>query len=146
DWSVQENGITYRLFVFLRPPLGHSFRVELDTTGQLPARPSRVQVVLECICSRRQLLGDSVCFLHHSNDNLPSDQSSLLLRTLCTHSFLDMEKVTRWVQELVRSAWLLLPESHHCQLTVLPSSCSCKFHLTSTSQTNICTEIFFAVE
>ncbi|NWU59662.1 IPIL1 protein, partial [Dromas ardeola] len=146
DWSVQENGITYRLLVFLRPPPGHSFSVELDTTGQLPARPSRVRVVLECICSSGQLLGDSFCFLHHPDDKLPKDQSSLLLRTLCQQSYLDLDKVTRWVQQLVRSAWLLLPESHHCQLTVLPSFRSCKFQLTGTSQTNMCTEILFAVE
>ncbi|NXN58773.1 IPIL1 protein, partial [Rynchops niger] len=140
-WSVQENGITYRPFVFLRPPPGHSFSVELDTMGQLPARPSRVHVVLECICSSGELLGDSLCFLHH-----PRDESSLLLRTLCKQSYLDWEKVTRWVQQLVRSAWLLLPESHHCHLTVLPSSLSCKFQLTGTSQMNIFTEILFAVE
>ncbi|NWT43881.1 IPIL1 protein, partial [Chroicocephalus maculipennis] len=145
-WSVQENDITYRLFVILRPPRGHSFSVELDTTGQLPARPSRVHVVLECICLSRKLLGDSFCFLHHSDEKLPRDQSSSFLRTLCTQSYLDWEKVTHWVQQLVRSAWLLLPESHHCQLTVLPSSLSCKFQLTGTSQMNICTEILFAVK
>ncbi|NWX74743.1 IPIL1 protein, partial [Alca torda] len=140
------NCIGYRLFVFLRPPPGHSFSNELDTTGQLPARPSRVHVVLECICSSGRLLGHSACFLHHPNDKLPRDQSLLLLRTLCTQSYLEWEKVTRWVQQLVRSAWLLLPESHHCQLTVLPSSHSCKFQLTSTPQMNMCTEILFAVE
>ncbi|NXN37549.1 IPIL1 protein, partial [Rhinoptilus africanus] len=144
-WSVQENSITYRLFALLQPPPGHSFSVELDTTGQLPARPHRVRVVLECICSSGELLRDSFCFLHHSDDELPRDQSSVLLRTLCRQSYLDLEKVTRWVQLLVKAAWLLLPQSHDCQLTVLPSSCSCKFQLTSTHQMNICTEILFVV-
>ncbi|KAK4818298.1 hypothetical protein QYF61_010760 [Mycteria americana] len=131
-WSVGENSIAYSLLVLLRPPPGHSFSLELDTTGQLPARHSSIQVVLECTCSREQLLGESWCFLHHPDDKLPRDQSSCLLRTLCTCSYLDMEKVASWVQLLVRSAWLLLPQSQHCQLMVLPSSQSCRFQLTST--------------
>ncbi|KAK4818299.1 hypothetical protein QYF61_010761 [Mycteria americana] len=145
-WSVGENSIAYSLLVLLRPPPGHSFSLELDTTGQLPARHSSIQVVLECTCSREQLLGESWCFLHHPDDKLPRDQSSCLLRTLCTCSYLDMEKVASWVQLLVRSAWLLLPQSQHCQLTVLPSSQSCRFQLTSTSNVNICTEMIFAVQ
>ncbi|NXK26452.1 IPIL1 protein, partial [Arenaria interpres] len=146
-WSVQENSITYRLLVYLQPPPGHSFIVEQDTTGQLPTSPPRVRVVLECICSRKQLLGgERLCFLHHPNNDLPRDQSSCCLRNLCTDSYLDMEKVTCWVQELLTTAWLLLPESRHCQLTVLPSSHSCRFQLTGSSQMDICIEISFAIQ
>ena len=145
-WSVQENSIAYRLLVFLRPPPGHSFSLELGTTGQLPARHSSIRVVRECMCSREPLLGDVLCFLHHPDGTLPRDQSSDLLRTLCTGSYLDVEKIACWVQLLVRSAWLLLPQSPHCQLTVLPSSHSCRFQLTSTSKMNICTEMIFAVQ
>ena len=145
-WSVQENSIAYRLLVFLRPPPGHSFSLELGTTGQLPARHSSIRVVRECMCSREPLLGDVLCFLHHPDGTLPRDQSSDLLRTLCTGSYLDVEKIACWVQRLVRSAWLLLPQSHHCQLTVLPSSQSCRFQLTSASKVNICTEMIFAVQ
>ena len=145
-WSVHGNNIAYRLLVFLRPPPGHSFRLELDTTGQLPARHSSIHVLLECVCSREQLLGDISCFLHHPDDRLPRDQSSCLLRALCTRSYLDVEKIACWVQLLVRSAWLLLPQSHHCQLMVLPSSQSCKFQLRTTSRMNICTEMIFAVQ
>ncbi|XP_059673866.1 inositol 1,4,5-trisphosphate receptor-interacting protein-like 1 [Gavia stellata] len=145
-WSVQEDSIGYRLVVFLRPPPGHSFSLKLDTTGQLPARRSSIHVVLECMCSRKQLLGDILCSLHHPDDKLPTDQSSYFLRTLCTRSYLDVEKVAGWVQLLVRSAWPLLPQSHHCQLTVLPSSQSCRFQLTSTSEMNICAEMIFAVQ
>lgn len=143
-WHVHENSIAYRLLVFLQPPPGHSFSLELGTTGQLPARRSGVSVALECLCSREQLLGDMLCFLHHQHDDkLPS---SYLLRALCTHSRLDVEKIACWVQRLVTSAWLLLPQSYHCQLTVLPSSQSCRFRLTSTSKINICTEMIFAVQ
>ncbi|XP_074947949.1 inositol 1,4,5-trisphosphate receptor-interacting protein-like 1 [Phalacrocorax aristotelis] len=145
-WRVHENSITYCLLVVLQPPPGHSFSQELGTTAQLPARHSSIHVVLDCTCSREQLLGDILCFLHHPDDKLPREESSCLLRTLCTCSYLDVEKIACWVQVLVRSAWRLLPQSHHCQLTVLPSSRSCRFQLTSTSEMNICTEMIFAVQ
>ncbi|NXF41961.1 IPIL1 protein, partial [Nyctibius bracteatus] len=145
-WDIHENNISYCLFVVLQPPPGHSFSVEMDTAGQLPARSSSVHVVLECMCSREQLLGDVLCLLHHPDDKLLRDQSSPLLHNLCTDSYLDVEKITSWVQALVRSAWLLLPQSLHCQLTVLPSSRSCSFQLTSSSRMNIHAEMVFVVE
>ncbi|NXA25437.1 IPIL1 protein, partial [Ibidorhyncha struthersii] len=145
-WSFQENSISYCLLVLLWPPPGYSFCTELDTTGHLPARSSSIRVVLECTCSRDEVLGESSCFHHHPDDKLPEDQSSLFLRTLCTDSCLNMEKVACWIQFLVRTAWLLLPESRHCQLTVLPSSQSCRFQLTSPSKMNIDIEFIFAVE
>ncbi|NXG81699.1 IPIL1 protein, partial [Stercorarius parasiticus] len=144
-WNIQENSIGYQLLVFLRPPPGPSFHLELDATGQLPARPSNICVVLECVCWKKQLLRGTLCFLHHHEDKLPKDQSSVVLRTLCPSSYLDREKVACWAQLLLRSACLLLPESHHCQLTMLPSSQSCKFLLTSTADMTICPEIVFAV-
>ncbi|NXV75119.1 IPIL1 protein, partial [Atlantisia rogersi] len=144
-WSVQENTITYHLLVFLQPPLGHSFSLEPDTEGQWPAKPSSIRVLLECMCLREQLLGGRQCFLHHPDSKLARNQGSNILHTLCTDSFLDMEKIICWAQVLVRSAWQLLPESHHCQLTVLPSSQSCRFQLTTTSRINICTEMIFVV-
>ncbi|NXL69131.1 IPIL1 protein, partial [Chordeiles acutipennis] len=146
NWVVLENSIAYHLLVFLLPPPGHSFSLEQYTMEQLPARHCRVRVVLECMCSKKQLLRDALCFLHHPDNKLPRDQSSYLLRTLCTGSYLDVEKVACWVQLLVRSAWPLLHQSHHCQLTILPSSQSCSFQLTSTSKVNITTDITFAVK
>ncbi|NXT86032.1 IPIL1 protein, partial [Zapornia atra] len=146
DWSVQENAILYRLLMFLQPPPGHSFSLEPDTTGQQPPRPSRTRVLLECMCSREQLLGGRQCFLHHPDSKLRRNEGSNILHTLCTDSFLAMEKITRWPQVLVRSAWQLLPQSHHCQLTLLPSSQSCRFQLTTTSRMNIYTEMLFAVQ
>ncbi|NWW97041.1 IPIL1 protein, partial [Rhynochetos jubatus] len=145
-WHIHKNFISYCLLVFLQSPPGHTFSLELNTTGQLPARHFRVRVVLECLCSRKQLLGDILCFLHDSDNRLPRDENSNLLHTLCTCSYLDVEKVTSWVQLMVQSAWLLLPQSRYCQLTVLPSSKSCKFQLTTTSKMNICMEMMFAVQ
>ncbi|XP_040438307.1 inositol 1,4,5-trisphosphate receptor-interacting protein-like 1 [Falco naumanni] len=144
-WSVHGNSITYRLPVFLWPPPGHSFTLEPDTAGQLPEEQPNIRVELECVCLRQQLLGDTLCFLHHPEDQLPRDQRSRLLHTLCTHSCLDVEKIVCWTQTLVKTAWLLLPESRHCQLTLLPSSQSCRFQLTTASKMDICTEMIFAV-
>ncbi|NXD89051.1 IPIL1 protein, partial [Halcyon senegalensis] len=144
-WNVQEHSIAYCLLVTLHPPLGHTFSLERDFTKQLPPTCPGIHVDLECLCSREQLVGDMSCFLHHPEDKLPSDQSSHLLRTLCTRSYLDVEKVACWVQGLVRSAWLLLPQSHRWQLTVLPSSHSCRFQLTGISKMNICTEMVLTV-
>ncbi|XP_039239740.1 inositol 1,4,5-trisphosphate receptor-interacting protein-like 1 [Pipra filicauda] len=143
-WSIHENSINYRLLVILRPPCGHSF--SLGPKEQLPASCSCIRVVLECMCSREQLLGKMWCFLHRSGDQLLSDQDSYLLDTLCTGNYLDVEKVACWVQMLVTSAWLLLPQSRHCQLTVLPSCRSCRFQLTGTPGRQITTEMVFAVQ
>ncbi|RMB92361.1 hypothetical protein DUI87_31240 [Hirundo rustica rustica] len=138
--SIQESS-TYRPLVILRPPPGHSFSPE--STKQPPAR--RIRVALECLCSGEQLLGQT-CFLHTSGSQLPTDQDWYLLDTLCTGSCLDIEKVTCWVQRLVASAWLLLPHSHHCQLTALPSSKSCSFQLSSISGLHCTIEMALAVQ
>ncbi|NXA87270.1 IPIL1 protein, partial [Melanocharis versteri] len=139
--SVQENSSVYRPLVILRPPPGHSFSP--DSTEQPPA--GRIRVGLECLCSGEQLLGQ-MCFLHASGGQLPRDQPWYLLDTLCTGSCLDAEKVSRWVQMLVATAWLLLPHSLHCQLTALPSGKSCSFQLTGTSGLQSSTEMVFAVQ
>ncbi|NXM32956.1 IPIL1 protein, partial [Oxyruncus cristatus] len=139
-WSIHENSINYHLLVILQPPHGHSFSP--GPTEQLPASRSRIRVVLECTCLREQLLGEMSCFLHPTG----KDHSLSLLDTLCTGNYLDGEKVARWVQMLVGSAWLLLPQSQHCQLTVLPSCRSCRFQLTGIPGMQITTEMVFAVE
>ncbi|NWT57576.1 IPIL1 protein, partial [Erythrocercus mccallii] len=139
--SVQEKCSTYRPLVILRPPPGHSF--SLESTEQPPA--GRIRVVLECLCSGEQLLGQK-CFLHTSGGQLPTDHDRYLLDTLCTDSCLDKNKVIRWVQMLVASAWLLLPHSSHCQLTVLPSSKSCSFQLRGTSGLHCSIEMVLAVQ
>ncbi|XP_068858755.1 inositol 1,4,5-trisphosphate receptor-interacting protein-like 1 [Aphelocoma coerulescens] len=140
-WSVQENSTVYCPLVVLRPPAGHSFNV--DSTKQPPA--GRVPVALECLCSGEQLLGQR-CFLHASGGQLQRDQRWYLLDTLCTGSYLDVEKVSCWLQTLVPSAWLLLPHSLHCQLPALPCGSSCRFQLTSTSGLQISLEMALAVQ
>ncbi|XP_039568319.1 uncharacterized protein LOC120503669 [Passer montanus] len=138
--SVQESSSSYRTLVILRPPPGHSFSPE--STKRPPAR--RIRVALECLCSGEQLLGHT-CFLHAAGGQLPTDQEWYLLDTLCTGSYLDLQKVTRWVQMLVLSAWPLLPQSRHCQLTALPSGKSCSFQLSGASGLHCSIEMALAV-
>ncbi|XP_040412565.1 inositol 1,4,5-trisphosphate receptor-interacting protein-like 1 [Cygnus olor] len=145
-WSLQEDGLFYRVHVFLDPPPGFSFLLNLDPTGQWPARQSDVRLELNCVCSRERLLGDVKCILHHLNDNVGKYLALRLLRTLCTKFYLDTEKVASWVQVLVKKAWVLLPMSHHCQLTVLPSSHSCKLQVTNASQRSIFIEMIIAMQ
>ncbi|NWV43929.1 IPIL1 protein, partial [Grantiella picta] len=141
DWSTQENSSTYRLLVILRPPPGHSFI--LDTTKQPQA--GRIRVALECLCPEEQLLG-KICFLHPSAGQSPIEQDWYLLDTLCTGCFLDTKKVVCWVQMLVVSAWQLLPQSLHCQLTALPSEKCCRFQLSSPSGMQSTIEMALAVQ
>ncbi|NXX13520.1 IPIL1 protein, partial [Podargus strigoides] len=145
-WNIYDNSISYYLTVFLHPPPGHSFSLDMDTTEQLPERHTSIRVALECTCSREQLLGDILCFLHHPENKVPQDQSSVLLCTLCTDFYLDKEKVTFWAQCLLKEAWMVLPQSRHCQLMVLPSSLACSFQLAGVSKMNFFTELSFAVQ
>ncbi|CAN8219783.1 unnamed protein product [Coccothraustes coccothraustes] len=139
--GFQKNSSTYRTLVILRPPPGHSF--SLESRKRPPAR--RIRVALECLCSGERLLGHT-CFLHASGGQQPTDQEWYLMDTLCTGSYLDMEKVTHWVQMLVLSAWLLLPQSRHCQLTALPCGRSCSFRLSGASGLHCGIEMALAVQ
>ncbi|NXU52792.1 IPIL1 protein, partial [Turnix velox] len=145
-WIVEEHCITYHLFVRLLPPPGHSFSLELGSLGQDPAKPDRVRVVAECICSRGQLLGENSCPLHQPESKLPNDKYLSFLSTLCIQSYLDFDKVIRFIRELVRSAWLFLPASRHCQLAILPSGQSCSFQLTTTSMMKMNIEMHFVMQ
>ncbi|NXM26706.1 IPIL1 protein, partial [Oxyruncus cristatus] len=145
-WSVHKQQIFYQLLVFLRPPPGHSFILEEDSPWQQPEPCSDIRVELECTCSRQQLMGPALCFLHSTDKKLPKDQRSPLLRTLCTGSYLEVERVASWVQHLVEAAWWRLPHWPCRRLRVLPSSRSCKFLLTSPSQRQSCIELFFALQ
>ncbi|NWW75485.1 IPIL1 protein, partial [Climacteris rufus] len=143
SWSIFEDRVLYQLVVFLQPPPRHSFRLELYGGERLPERCSSVRVVLECTCSR--IMGDTFCFLHPSKNNQTA-QHSPLLQTLCTGSYLDVEEIACWVQNLVQTAWEHLPQWQHWQLTVVPSSHSCRMLLTGPSEMQLCALLVFAVE
>ncbi|NXA35600.1 IPIL1 protein, partial [Eudromia elegans] len=136
----------YSLLVPLKPPTGHCFHMELGIAGELPSRRGRVRVELECVCSRQRLLGDVQCSLHHAEDEQGRDQDPCLLQCLCSHSYLDVEKTARWLQLLVTNAWLLLPASHRCHLTVLPSLRSCKLRLENVSRRALAIELLLGVQ
>ncbi|XP_075357766.1 LOW QUALITY PROTEIN: uncharacterized protein LOC142409895 [Mycteria americana] len=145
-WSPREDDAVYRLLIPLKPPRGHVFHLELGTAEEMSARNCSVHVELECTCLRERLVGDMLCFLHHPEEELRKNQGPSLLGTLCTGPYLDMEKTTRWFQILVKTAWVYLPCSRHCRLTVLPSRHSCKLQLTNASQSTLLMEIIFGVE
>ncbi|NWU73915.1 IPIL1 protein, partial [Pterocles burchelli] len=143
-WSPREEDIVYCMFVPLRAPRGHTFRLELDTAEERPARNFRVRVEPVCICMSERLEGKLLCFLHHSEEELRNQDTSLL-RSLCTGSFLDVEKTACWFQKLVRTSWVVLPQSAFWRLTVLPSSRSCKFKVTARKGKSFTMELVFGV-
>ncbi|NXS78172.1 IPIL1 protein, partial [Erpornis zantholeuca] len=143
SWSIFEDRILYQLLVLLQPPSRHSFRLEMYSGTRLPERCSNIRVVLECTCLRE--MGNIPCFAHPSRDNQTA-QHSPLLQTLCTGSYLDVEEIACWVQNLVQTAWEHLPQWQHWQLTVLPSSHCCRLLLSGPSDLQLCAVLVFAVE
>ncbi|XP_069639281.1 inositol 1,4,5-trisphosphate receptor-interacting protein-like 1 [Haliaeetus albicilla] len=145
-WSVCEDNAAYNLLVPLKPPHGHAFHLELGNKGEMPARSSRLHMELERTCTREQLVEDMLCFLHHPKEELRKNQGPSLLGTLCTGPHLDMEKTTRWFQILVKAAWVVLPQSRHHRLTVLPSRRSCKLRLMNASNSPLLIVMTFVVQ
>ncbi|KAM6140415.1 LOW QUALITY PROTEIN: inositol 1,4,5-trisphosphate receptor-interacting protein-like 1 [Pterocles gutturalis] len=146
-WSPREEDIVYRMLVPLTAPRprGHAFRLELDTAEERPARNFRVRVEPVCICMRERLGGRLLCFLHHSEEEL-RNQNTSLLRSFCTGSFLDVQKTACWFQKLVKTSWLVMPQSAFCPLTLLPSSRSCKFKVTTRNGKSFTMELVFGVQ
>ncbi|NXE66407.1 IPIL1 protein, partial [Calcarius ornatus] len=127
-WSPRAEDVVYQVLVPLSPPPGHVFHLELDTAG-MAQRNCRVRVELLCTCSSGQLVEDVLCFLHHPEQELRREQEPSLLHTLCTGSYLDVEKTAQWFCRFVRLAWMLLPQSCRWRLTLLPSRRSCRVQL-----------------
>ncbi|KAM6408397.1 inositol 1,4,5-trisphosphate receptor-interacting protein-like 1 [Rhynochetos jubatus] len=142
-WSAQQDNVLYRMLVPLQPPPGHAFCLELGTAKEMPTSTSCLRVQLQCVCLREWLVEDVLCFLHHDEEEL-SSQGPSLLNTLCTNSYLDVEKTASWFQMLVKDAWTLLPQSRHCHLTVLPTTRSCKLRLRKGQET-LSVEMTFGV-
>ena len=138
--------LVYRLLVPLKPPHGHSFHLELGTEGEMLVRNSRLRVQLECMCTRERRLGDVLCFLHHPEDELMSSQEASLLQTLCTGSYLDVQKTALWLQELMTAACVAVPQAGTCKLTVLPSTRFCKLKLTNAFKRSLSIELILAVQ
>ncbi|KAM7127717.1 LOW QUALITY PROTEIN: inositol 1,4,5-trisphosphate receptor-interacting protein-like 1 [Ciconia maguari] len=141
-WSAWENNVLYHLLVPLQRPPRHAFCLEMGTTEETLTNNSCLHVQLQCMCMREQLVEDILCFLHQHEDELKSHDPSLL-NTLYTNSYLVIKKTACWFQVLMRDIWKFKPQSHHCQLTALPTTCSCKLRLMNTSQS---IEMIFVVQ
>ncbi|XP_010291236.1 PREDICTED: inositol 1,4,5-trisphosphate receptor-interacting protein-like 1 [Phaethon lepturus] len=145
-WNACDEDLVYRLFVPLKPPPGHSFHLELGTEGETLVRNSCLHVELECMCTREQWLGNMFCFLHHPEDELMRSQESSLLQTLCTSSYLNVQKTTFWLQELMTAACVAAPPAAVVKLTVLPSTRFCKLKLTKAFERPFIIELILAVQ
>ncbi|KAM6392612.1 inositol 1,4,5-trisphosphate receptor-interacting protein-like 1 [Pluvialis apricaria] len=145
-WSARGRDAVYRLLVPLKPPSGHAFHLELGTGGEMPAKDCRVRVELECTCTREQLVENTWCFLHHPKEELSRNPAASLLGSLCTGSYLDVQKTAHWFQNLVRSAWEEMPQSHRYSMEVRPSSRSCMLQLTTASGRRLFVEMVFGVQ
>ncbi|XP_014729842.1 PREDICTED: inositol 1,4,5-trisphosphate receptor-interacting protein-like 1 [Sturnus vulgaris] len=129
-WSPREQDVVYQVLIPMTPPRGHSFHLELDSAEQRHVRNFRVRVQLECTCTEEQ--GEiMLCFLHHPEEELRRNQDPSLLDTLCTDSYLDVEKTARWFYQLVRAIWPALPQSQNWHLMLLPSRRSCQFKVSN---------------
>jgi len=56
-------------------------------------------VELEFTCARQWFLGDVLCFLHHTQNELRQKEKPSLLNTLCKDSYQHVEKNTCWFQK-----------------------------------------------
>ncbi|KAF4795377.1 inositol 1,4,5-trisphosphate receptor-interacting protein-like 1 [Turdus rufiventris] len=144
-WSPYEQGVVYQVLIPMTPPRGHSFHLELDSAEQRHRRNFRVRVQLECTCMKEQQGENMLCFLHHPEEELRSNQDPSLLDTLCTDSYLDVQKTAHWFSQLVRTIWPVLPQSRNWDLMLLPSRRSCQFKVTNGSEI-FRIEIFFGVQ
>ncbi|KFZ46496.1 Inositol 1,4,5-trisphosphate receptor-interacting protein-like 1, partial [Antrostomus carolinensis] len=145
-WSPREEDIVYRVLVPMIPPRGHIFYVEMGTVSHMQVRYSRIRVELECTCAGEGLVEDMLCFLHHPEEELRRNQSPRLLHTLCTGSYLDVEKTARWMHQLVKAAWVVLPESSQCRLKMFPPHRSCKFQIKKRNNKKFLIELMFGVQ
>ncbi|NWW55448.1 IPIL1 protein, partial [Pedionomus torquatus] len=144
-WHPQEEEDIYRVFVPIKPPLWHSFHLELCVSGEMQTRNFQIRVEPECICMREQLVGDRLCPLHHPEEELRNRGPSLLC-TLCTGSYLDVQKTARWFHQLVKAAWVVLPQRHSCHLKMISFDRSCKFQVRKDNQKRLIIEIMFGVQ
>ncbi|NXL86822.1 IPIL1 protein, partial [Alectura lathami] len=133
-WSPREQDVVYQVLVPMTPPRGHSFHLELDTAGQSHLRNFRIRVQQECTCSSQQRGEKMLCFLHHPEEELRAKQEPSLLHTLCTDSYLDVEKTAHWFYQLVRAAWPALAEAHSWHLVPLLSRRSCQFMVSNDTE------------
>ncbi|XP_068026365.1 inositol 1,4,5-trisphosphate receptor-interacting protein-like 1 [Melanerpes formicivorus] len=145
-WSPCEvDNVIYHMLVPLKAPTGHKFWIQtLGDWCQIEGMLSRIHVELECSCGGQ----NSLCFLHSTQKQLRRiKKAPKVLDILCTHSYLDVEKVAEWFQDLVKKAWTALPQSRRYKMNVLPySQTTCMLQLKSDSGSSLILEILFGVQ
>ncbi|NXC23251.1 IPIL1 protein, partial [Corythaeola cristata] len=144
-WSPHEEDRIYHLLVPLKPPHGHAFHPELLDAGVGPARNFCIRVEPLCTCTDEQLAEKMLCFLHQPEEELRRNQEPSLRDTLCTGSYLDVHKTARWFHQLVKASWARSPLSSQWHMTLLPSSCSCRFQLAKDKTKRLNIELMFGV-
>ncbi|XP_064032455.1 inositol 1,4,5-trisphosphate receptor-interacting protein-like 1 [Pogoniulus pusillus] len=140
----EEDYIVYHLLVPMKPPRGHVFSLELETT-ETPAKDCRIRVGLKCTCIAHRILR----FVRNSKRWLSwrKKKTLSLLDILCTQSYLDVEKVTCWFQGLVKEAWVALPQAREYELKVMSfSQRSCLLQLISEYRGPLNLQIMFGVQ
>ncbi|XP_041255105.1 inositol 1,4,5-trisphosphate receptor-interacting protein-like 1 [Onychostruthus taczanowskii] len=115
--------------------------VEADKNG---SGSDREGSPLVCTCKREQLGEKLLCFLHDSQEELWRKHKRSLLETLCTGSYLDVEKTSHWFHQLVRCSWLHVPHSYSWHLVFQSCSRSCQFQL-SKGKKSLMVEMLFGV-
>ncbi len=89
------------------------------------------------MCARERLLGDMLCFLHHTRRELRENQEASLLNTFVQGLLSGRAETTRWFQNRVKAAWNCLPQSRDWGLELVPSDHSCKIKLTPPLQEHL---------
>ncbi|XP_012985273.3 inositol 1,4,5-trisphosphate receptor-interacting protein-like 1 [Melopsittacus undulatus] len=133
-WHPHGENIIHQVLVPLAPPPGHTFLPELCDPGEMPEGNFRIRVELECTCMNEQVEGNMLCFLHHDEEELNWNQGPSLLHTVCTNSYLDVQKTVRRFRQLLKTCWSLLPHSNRLRLTMLPGTRSCKLKMEGEEQ------------
>ncbi|NWQ65500.1 IPIL1 protein, partial [Neopipo cinnamomea] len=144
-WSPCKEDVVYRVLVPLTPPKGHTFHLELDTTGKMPGKNFCIRVEPMCTCTRKQQGKKVLCFLHGPEEELRRNEELSLLYSLCTGSYLDVEKTTQWFYLLMKAKRFLLSQTYHWRLRLLPSNRSCRFRLMKGSE-SFRVEVLFGVQ
>ncbi|NXI11514.1 IPIL1 protein, partial [Irena cyanogastra] len=142
-WSPCAQDTVYSVLVPLSPPRGHTFHLELDA-ADMPQRNFRVRVGLLCTCRGAHKRMDMLCFLHYREEILRRLQGRSLLDTLCTDSYLDVEKTVQWFCRFLRRVWVVFLRPRHWRIRALPSSRSCRFQV-SKGEESFMGEIIFGV-
>ncbi|NXT81286.1 IPIL1 protein, partial [Zapornia atra] len=122
-WSPLKEDTVYRVLIPMKPPTGHAFHLEQSAANGTEARTCRIRMVL-----------------------LRTIQERSLLCTLCTDSYLDVQKTTCWFQELVEDAWLVLSLTTMYRMELLPSSRSYRVQVRRHNKPMLTIEMILVVQ